>query len=120
MITATPEAAEKILESAKLGNTEGMPLRIAVTRLEDGSFHYAMGFDDVNHEGDKTFQSEGIDIVVGTPSAELLSGLSLSIQTTLPNRHRDRALAALIQMLIGAILSACKPLRDAHESGLSR
>jgi iron-sulfur cluster assembly accessory protein len=74
MITVTPEAAEKIIESAKLGNTEGMPLRIAVTRKEDGSFHYAIGFDDVSHEGDKTFQSEGINIVVGTPSAELLSG----------------------------------------------
>ena len=74
MITVTPDAAEKIIESAKLGNTEGMPLRIAVTRKEDGSFHYALGFDDVSHEGDKTFQSEGINIVVGTPSAELLSG----------------------------------------------
>ena len=74
MITVTPDAAEKIIESAKLGNTEGMPLRIAVTRKEDGSFHYAIGFDDVSHEGDKTFQSEGINIVVGTPSAELLSG----------------------------------------------
>jgi iron-sulfur cluster assembly accessory protein len=74
MITVTPDAAEKIIESAKLGNTEGMPLRIAVTRMDDGSFHYAIGFDDVSHEGDKTFQSEGIDIVVGIPSAELLSG----------------------------------------------
>ena len=74
MITVTPDAARKILESAKQGNTEGMPLRIAVTRLEDGNFHYAMGFDDVSHEGDKTFRSEGIDMVVGTPSAELLSG----------------------------------------------
>jgi len=74
MITVIPDAAEKILESAKLGDTESMPLRIAVTRLEDGSFHYAMGFDDVSHESDKTFQSEGIDIVVSTPSAELLSG----------------------------------------------
>jgi len=74
MITVTPDAAEKIIESAKLGNTEGMPLRIAVTRMEDGAFHYAIGFDDVSHEGDKTFHSEGINIVVGTPSAELLSG----------------------------------------------
>ena len=74
MITVTPDAARKILESAKQGDTEGMPLRIAVTRLEDGSFHYAMGFDDASHDGDKTFQSEGITIIVGTPSAELLSG----------------------------------------------
>ncbi len=74
MITVTPDAAEKIRESAKQGDTEGMPLRIAVTRLEDGSFHYAMGFDESSHEDDKTFQSEGINIVVGTPSADLLSG----------------------------------------------
>jgi len=74
MITVTLDAAEKIFESAKLGNSEGIPLRIAVTRLEDGSFHYAMGFDDVSHDDDKTFQSEGIDIVVGTPSADLLNG----------------------------------------------
>jgi len=74
MITVTPDAARQIIESAQQGNTEGMPLRVAVTRLKDGGFHYAMGFDDTSHEGDKTFNSEGIDIVVGTPSAELLSG----------------------------------------------
>jgi len=74
MITVTPDAAEKILESAKTGDSEGLPLRIAVTCLEDGSFHYAMGFDDVSNEDDKTFRSEGIDIIVGAPSAELLTG----------------------------------------------
>ena len=74
MISVTPNAAEKIKESAKQGDTENMPLRIAVTRLEDGSFHYAMGFDAAGHEDDKTFRSEGINIVVGAPSADLLSG----------------------------------------------
>lgn len=74
MITVTPEAAEQIRESAKQGNIEGMPLRIAVTRLEDGSFHYALGFDDKSHEGDKAFQSEGVDIVVAPQSLEMLSG----------------------------------------------
>jgi iron-sulfur cluster assembly protein len=74
MITVTPEAAEQIRESAKQGNTEGMPLRVAVTRLQDGSFHYALGFDDNSHEGDKAFQSEGIDIVVTPQSLEMLNG----------------------------------------------
>ncbi len=74
MVTVTPAAADKIRESATQGGTVGMPLRIAVTRLQDGSFHYALGFDDQPHEGDKTFQSEGIDIVVAPPSMELLSG----------------------------------------------
>ena len=74
MITVTPSAAKQIIESAKQGGMLGMPLRIAVTRLENGSFHYALGFDDNHHEGDKTFQSEGIDIVVAPPSLELASG----------------------------------------------
>ncbi len=74
MISVTPAAATQIRESAKLGNMEGMPLRIAVTRLQNGAFHYAMGFDDQPREGDKTFQSEGIDIVVAPPSLELLTG----------------------------------------------
>ncbi len=74
MITVTPSAAEQIRLSADQGGMQGMPLRIAVTRLQNGSFHYAMGFDDHHHEGDKIFQSEGIQIVVAPPSLELLSG----------------------------------------------
>jgi len=74
MITVTPEAAGQILESAKLSDSKSMPLRIAVTRMEDGSFHYAMGFDDVRHDDDKTFRSEGIEIIVGSPSLDLLNG----------------------------------------------
>jgi len=74
MITVTPQAAEQIRESARQGKLEGMPLRIAVIRLEDGGFHYALGFDDNNHEGDKTFQSEGIEIVVAPQSIDRLNG----------------------------------------------
>jgi iron-sulfur cluster assembly protein len=74
MVSVTPAAAEQIRLSAKQGNMENLPLRVAVTRLQNGAFHYAMGFDDQHHEGDKTFQSEGIDIVVAPPSLELLTG----------------------------------------------
>jgi iron-sulfur cluster assembly accessory protein len=74
MITVTPEAAEQIRESARHGKLEGVPLRVAVTRLEDGSFHYALGFDDNSHDGDRSFQSEGIDIVVAPPSMDMLNG----------------------------------------------
>lgn len=74
MVTVTPAAAEQIRQSAQQGNMQDMPLRVAVTRLQNGAFHYAMGFDDHHHDGDKHFQSEGIDIVVAPPSLELLSG----------------------------------------------
>ena len=51
-----------------------MPLRVAVTSQQDGSFHYAMGFDDNKHEGDQVFQSEGITIIVAPHSMDKLTG----------------------------------------------
>ena len=74
MITVTPSAAEQIIESAKQGGMLGIPLRIAATKLPDGNLHYALGFDDQSHEGDNTYKSEGIDIVVAPQSLPLLSG----------------------------------------------
>ena len=74
MITVTPAAAEQIRESARQAKLEDMPLRVAVTRMEDGSFHYALGFDDNSLDGDKTFQSEGVDIVVAPQSMDMLNG----------------------------------------------
>jgi iron-sulfur cluster assembly protein len=74
MITVTPAAAEHIRNSARQGGAEGLPLRVAVTRMQNGAFHYAMGFDDNRHEGDKSWQSEGIEIVVAPPSQPLLTG----------------------------------------------
>jgi iron-sulfur cluster assembly protein len=74
MISVTPAAANQIRESARQGNMQGMALRIAVTRLEDGSFHYALGFDDTSREGDNMFTSEGIDIVVAPQSLPMLDG----------------------------------------------
>ncbi len=74
MISVTPAAAHQIRESARQGNMQGMALRIAVTRLEDGSFHYALGFDDTSREGDNMFTSEGIDIVVAPQSLPMLDG----------------------------------------------
>ena len=74
MMTLTPEAAQQIRDSAKQGNMQGMPLRVAVTRMENGEFHYALGFDDTSREGDNSFQSEGIDIVVAPQSMDMLNG----------------------------------------------
>ncbi|TCK18519.1 iron-sulfur cluster assembly protein [Thiogranum longum] len=74
MISLTPEAAEHIRESASQGNMADMPLRVAVTRREDGSFHYALGFDDINRQDDHNFESEGIKIVVAPQSLEMLNG----------------------------------------------
>lgn len=75
-VSITEAAAEIIKKSALESQTDNLPLRVAVTKKQDGSFHYGMGFDDVgNEEGeDKTFHSNGVDLVVSEKSFDLLTG----------------------------------------------
>lgn len=73
MIIVTPAAAEQIKISAKQGKAEGLPLRVAAQRNDDGSLHYALGFADEEHDEDLTFKSEGIEIVVSPMSLDLLT-----------------------------------------------
>lgn len=77
MITVTSAAAKQIKISARQGNTEGLPLRIAAKRKEDGSIHYGMGFADEQHDNDVAFTSEDIAIVVSPLSLDYLSGTEL-------------------------------------------
>jgi iron-sulfur cluster assembly protein len=77
MITVTPSAAEQIRLSAKQGQMDGLPMRIAATRNPDGSLHYGMGFDDNRLEGDIDITTQGIDVVVSASSMLLLSGMTL-------------------------------------------
>jgi len=58
------------------GNTEGMALRLAARRLEDGLIDYAMGFDDGDHNDSHT-RSNGVEVVVAPTSTELLRDATL-------------------------------------------
>lgn len=72
MITVTEEAAKQIRESARQGNAEGLPLRIAAQRQDNGSIHYALGFADEEHDEDLHFNTEGVEIIVSPISLPLL------------------------------------------------
>ncbi|MEE9422144.1 MAG: iron-sulfur cluster assembly accessory protein [Gammaproteobacteria bacterium] len=74
MITVTPDAAKHIKHSAEQGDIKALQLRIAASRNDDGSLHYGLGFDDNTHDGDQTFTSEGIVIIVAPSSNTLLTG----------------------------------------------
>lgn len=63
MFKITPRAAEQIRQAANQGGTEGMALRLAARKKEDGTFDYLMGFDDVKDE-DIQFDTEGVSIVM--------------------------------------------------------
>ncbi|MBV2124109.1 MAG: iron-sulfur cluster biosynthesis family protein [Candidatus Thiodiazotropha endolucinida] len=63
MFKITPRAAQQIQQAAKMGGTEGMALRFAAQKKEDGSFDYLMGFDDAKDD-DIQFDSEGVSVIM--------------------------------------------------------
>ena len=54
-----------------------MPLRIAIKKQEDGSFHYAMGFDEQRLPGDSFYNFDGVDLVISVASKDLSAGLTI-------------------------------------------
>jgi len=75
-ISVTETAAEQIKKAALESQIDELPLRLAVSKQEDGSLHYGMGFDDVGNTESKDFsyESNGIKIVVAESSHALLAG----------------------------------------------
>lgn len=71
MITVSPNAASQIELSAQQSDINNAVMRIAIRKLDDGSFHYALGFDDAISAQDVQFQSEGINLVVSPDSLDL-------------------------------------------------
>lgn len=87
MFTITPAAAEQIRHSAKQGQMEGMPLRVAVRQDTDGSYQYAMGFADAQSDEDLSCDSEGIKIVIAPSSYELVKGTTLDYVEIEPGQY---------------------------------
>lgn len=77
MINVTPEAAKQISESATQGQSEGLALRIAAKRKDDGSIEYMMGFDDAHYDEDIEVTAEGVKLVTGADYVGLLNGMTI-------------------------------------------
>lgn len=71
MITISKSAAKQINLSAQQSGITNAVLRIAIRQLENGNFHYALGFDDAFSKNDIQFKSEGIDLVISPESLDL-------------------------------------------------
>ena len=86
-LTLTEPAATQIQEQLPEGE-EGISLRLAVRKLEDGSFHYAMGFDVESCEGDQKFILRKIPVVVGADSLSLARGMTVDFVEVEPGAKR--------------------------------
>jgi iron-sulfur cluster assembly protein len=76
MVTLTPEAAIQIFKAAKLGEMQGLALRIDAKKDAAGDIGYNMGFDEIR-EGDVHIVSEGVDVIFADTCKALLNGTTL-------------------------------------------
>ncbi len=86
MISLTTRAIEQMIRSAVEGGMESVPLRIAIKEQADGSFHYAMGFDEKRLPGDHFVNFDGIDLVVSTASKDLAEGMTIDFVDLEPGK----------------------------------
>jgi iron-sulfur cluster assembly protein len=77
MIKLTDAAVEQIISSAEQGEMQSIPLRIAIKQQDDGSFHYAMGFDEQRLPGDVFVNIANINMVVSETSKNLAEGMTI-------------------------------------------
>lgn len=71
MFTLSSAAARQIRQAASASGAQQMVLRIAAKLDADGSLQYGMGFDDPK-EDDMKLELEGVAVVIGGESQELL------------------------------------------------
>ncbi len=77
MIKISETAAKQIAISVEQMGGDILPLRVAITVNQDGSFHYNMGFDDNSREGDTSFEEKNIKFVVDIATLPLVGGMTM-------------------------------------------
>jgi iron-sulfur cluster assembly accessory protein len=86
MISLSSSALEQIKTSSDQGDMKSLPLRIAIKEQDDGSFHYAMGFDEQRLPGDNFLNFDGIDLVVSAGSKDLAEGMTIDFVEIEPGK----------------------------------
>jgi iron-sulfur cluster assembly protein len=76
MFTITEAAAGQVRQAARQGGAEGMALRLAAQRAEDGSIDYLMGFDEANEE-DIRIEAGELVVVWAREFIPLLKGATM-------------------------------------------
>ncbi len=87
MMTITPEAAQQIRKAAEQDGMNGMPLRIAARRTENGAVEYMLGFDEPSDE-DLDLYVEGVRVLISEFSTDLLKGTTLDFVEITPGEHQ--------------------------------
>lgn len=77
MINVTPNAASQIQFSANESGIQDAVLRIAIKQQQDGTLHYAIGFDDAISDDDLRFEAEGVQMVIAESSQKFAKDMTI-------------------------------------------
>lgn len=87
MLNMTTAAAEQIRLAAKQGGMDGMSLRIAAKRADNGAIEYMIGFDEAGDE-DTELTLEGVHVLISEFSRDLLRGTTLDFVELTPGEFQ--------------------------------
>ncbi len=87
MFKLTEAAAKQVQVAAREGGAEGMALRMAAQRTEDGSIQYLMGFDE-GSEADFRASSHGVTVLIAPEYLPLLNGATMDYVEMEQGEHR--------------------------------
>lgn len=77
MIRISDSASEKIREMLSSQETPDMFLRVGVKEGGCSGFSYGMGFDNEQQDNDKTYDINGLHVVVDEESSKYLYGVEI-------------------------------------------
>lgn len=86
MLHITPDATRELLRAAARSDAGDLPLRIAAQHRDDGGIDVGMGFDD-EREQDHRLELDGLTVLLGARSRELLDDAVLDFVETAPGQH---------------------------------
>ncbi len=73
-LAITESAAKQVAELIKAESGEGLMLRVSVSGGGCSGFQYGFSFDDTVRDEDRTFQRDGVSVVIDEISLDLLAG----------------------------------------------
>ena len=80
MIKISDTACDKIKELMENEETPNLFLRLGVKAGGCSGFSYGMGFDDKEQEDDKSFEINGLKVVVDADSSKYLYGVEIDFK----------------------------------------
>lgn len=86
-ITLTKSAAKRIRTLAEMEGNPGLMLRVQVSGGGCSGFQYGFSLDEQLNDDDRTFEREGVKVVVDETSLELLNGSELDFKEDLMGQY---------------------------------